>query len=179
MYLFTDGAAIFNGYKPWTMKYLSTKYNLSLKSAGSYAYCIYNDQQKLLHSFNSPVIYTNPTNNRMELISLISGLDYIQKLNTTEEINVVTDSMYVINSWNYVLKTTLVLDFNFVGTKPNLDILNLLHKYIKLPVNFQKVKAHTENLDFFSQGNKKVDHLAELNLKTEPGYEYSNYFNRI
>ena len=92
------------------------------------------------------------TNNRMELLAVIVGIENVKKLNS--EIVVYSDSKYVVNAvekgwlFNWQKK-------NFKGKK-NPDLwIRFLSVYKKHSIRFLWVKGHNNNIE-----NERCDHLA-------------------
>lgn len=113
--------------------------------------------------------YKRTTNNRMELMAVIAGLEALKKNNVS--LKIYSDSQYVVNSvekgW---LKNWITT--NFKGGKKNKD---LWLRYAELAANhriqFHWVKGHAAN-----PHNNRCDELATLaadgkNLKEDEGYE--------
>lgn len=115
--------------------------------------------------------YRLTTNNRMELLGVIAGLQAIKKNNLP--ITVYSDSQYIVNS---VEKGWLKnwIKTNFKGGKKNAD---LWKQYYQLAQNFSIkfvwVKGHADN-----PYNNRCDELATAaadgkGLLTDEGYEAS------
>ena len=92
------------------------------------------------------------TNNRMELLAVIVGIENVKKLNS--EIVVYSDSKYVVNAvekgwlFNWQKK-------NFKGKK-NPDLwIRFLSVYKKHSIRFLWVKGHNNNIE-----NERCDRLA-------------------
>ena len=96
------------------------------------------------------------TNNRMELLAVIKGLEAIEK---PSKINVYSDSSYVINAFNQGwLDSWLSRDWRGSDGKEvkNIDLWkSLLSLYKTHKVNFIKVKGHSDN-----PYNNKCDKIA-------------------
>ena len=113
--------------------------------------------------------YRLTTNNRMELLAVIAGLEAIKKNNFP--ITVFSDSQYIVNSvekgW---LKTWIRTDFK--GGKKNKDLWKKYHELAKnLSIRFVWVKGHADN-----PFNNRCDELATAaadgkNLLVDEGYE--------
>ena len=116
--------------------------------------------------------YRRTTNNRMELLAVIAGLETIKKNDLP--ITVYSDSQYVVNSvekgW---LKTWIKTDF--AGGKKNKDLWKKYHELAKnLSVKFVWVKGHANN-----PHNNRCDVLATeaadgKGLLVDTGYEEAN-----
>ncbi|HKP32324.1 MAG TPA: ribonuclease HI [Chitinophagaceae bacterium] len=113
--------------------------------------------------------YRNTTNNRMELMAVISALEAVKK----ENMNIVihSDSQYVVKAvsegWlNNWIKT------NFKGGKKNKDLwLRYYELSQKHNIQFKWVRGHADN-----KYNNRCDELATMaadggNLLIDEGYE--------
>ena len=113
--------------------------------------------------------YRRTTNNRMELLAVIAGLEAIKK--NELPVTVFSDSQYVVNSvekgW---LKTWIKTDFK--GGKKNKDLWKHYHELSKsFTINFVWVKGHANN-----PLNNRCDELATSaadgkNLLVDEWYE--------
>jgi ribonuclease HI len=113
--------------------------------------------------------FRRTTNNRMELLAVIAGLEAIKK--NELPVTVFSDSQYVVNSvekgW---LKTWIKTDFK--GGKKNKDLWkNYYELSKKFTVNFVWVKGHANN-----PFNNRCDELATAaadgkHLLVDVGYE--------
>lgn len=97
--------------------------------------------------------YRLTTNNRMELLAVIAGLESIKK--NELPVTVYSDSQYVVNSvekgW---LKTWIKTDFK--GGKKNKDLWKHYHELAKkFTIKFVWVKGHANN-----PYNNRCDELA-------------------
>jgi ribonuclease HI len=113
--------------------------------------------------------YRLTTNNRMELLAVIAGLEAIKK--NTLPVTVFSDSQYVVNSvekgW---LKNWIKTDFK--GGKKNKDLWS--HYFLlaqKFTIRFEWVKGHSTN-----PYNNRCDELATAaadgkDLLIDEGYE--------
>ena len=116
------------------------------------------------------------TNNRMELLAVIVGLESIKKLN--EKVVVFSDSRYVVDAvekgWLFYWEKT---NFN---KKKNPDLwIRFLKIYRKHRVSFTWVKGHANNVE-----NERCDFLAvesseKLDLKIDDWYEKSKEINSL
>ena len=92
------------------------------------------------------------TNNRMELLAVIVGIENVKKLNS--EIVVYSDSKYVVNA----IEKGWLFDWqkkNFKGKK-NPDLwIRFLSVYNKHSIRFLWVKGHNNNIE-----NERCDRLA-------------------
>lgn len=115
--------------------------------------------------------YRLTTNNRMELLAVIAGLEAIKKHELP--VTVYSDSQYVVNSvekgW---LKTWIKTDFK--GGKKNKDLWKHYHELAKkFVIHFVWVKGHANN-----PYNNRCDELATdaadgKHLGIDTGYEES------
>ncbi len=98
----------------------------------------------------------NTTNNRMELMAVISGLEAIKK---AEKVNIFSDSAYVVNAFNQNWLSSW--QANNWKTSGKGEVLNkdlwqrLLAATEKFEVEFHKVKGHSDNVF-----NNRCDALA-------------------
>ena len=116
------------------------------------------------------------TNNRMELLAVIVGLESIKKLN--EKVVVFSDSRYVVDAvekgWLFSWEKT---NFN---KKKNSDLwIRFLKIYRKHLVNFTWVKGHANNTE-----NERCDFLAVKSseksvLQIDKWYEKSKEKNSL
>ena len=114
------------------------------------------------------------TNNRMELLAVIVGLESVKKINS--EIVVYSDSKYVVNA----IEKGWLFDWqkkNFKGKK-NPDLwIRFLSVYKKHSIRFLWVKGHNNNIE-----NERCDRLAVSaaegsNLVSDVWYENKNRNN--
>ena len=87
--------------------------------------------------------YKHTTNNRMELMGVIAGLEAIKKMDVP--VIVYSDSQYIVNAvekgW---LKTWIKTDFK--GGKKNADLWKRYHALAKnFSIKFVWVKGHADN----------------------------------
>lgn len=115
--------------------------------------------------------YFMTTNNRMEIMAPIAGLNQIEK---KKKINIIiiTDSNYLyqgINNWIYRWKKTGWINYNKKPIK-NADLWNKLYKLIQnYNIKWKCIKGHTGNFE-----NEKCDKLARL-AASNPLYEDYGY----
>ena len=112
--------------------------------------------------------YKHTTNNRMELMGVIAGLEAIKKMDVP--VIVYSDSQYIVNAvekgW---LKTWIKTDFK--GGKKNADLWKRYHALAKnFSIKFVWVKGHADN-----PYNNQCDLLATTaadgkSLLTDEGY---------
>lgn len=116
--------------------------------------------------------FRRTTNNRMELMAVIAGLEALNKSGL--EIIIYSDSQYVVKAveqgW---LKNWIAT--NFKGGKKNRDLWTRYHDLSKAhSIRFQWVKGHADN-----PFNNRCDKLATTaadsrNLLIDTGYEMEN-----
>jgi len=119
------------------------------------AILIYKDTEKIISGGHD-----NTTNNRMELLAILSGLTQLkEQCNVT----VYSDSAYALNpfikGWIYEWR---LKDWKHKGNdRKNADIWKPLYDIVqKHKVTFVKVKAHSDN-----EYNNKCDKLAKDEIK--------------
>ena len=120
--------------------------------------------------------FRHTTNNRMELLAVIVGLEHLKNINS--EVQVYSDSKYVVDSiekkWVFQWEKK-----HFKGKK-NADLWKrFLIIYKKHKVSFNWVKGHAGHPQ-----NEKCDYLAveaseQPQLLVDKGYESSNGTNTI
>lgn len=115
--------------------------------------------------------YRHTTNNRMELMAVIAGLEALKKKGL--QVQVYSDSQYVVNAvtkgW---LETWIATDFK--GGKKNRDLWLRFHELAKTHfVRFHWVRGHADN-----PLNNRCDELATAaadgpvqDLEEDEGYE--------
>ena len=114
------------------------------------AQLIYNDSVKEISGYEA-----NTTNNRMELIAVISSLEYIQ---IKEDIEIYTDSVYVMDGITKWIKNWKKNKWLTSTKKPvkNEDLWKKLDALCKAKkINWSWVKGHSGN-----KGNERADYLA-------------------
>ena len=117
--------------------YTDGSYKPSINCGGYAAVITHNDLViKVLHEG-----FKNTTNNRMEIMGVLEALKYFK---TPMNIEIYSDSSYVVNSINERHLHKWIEDNDI--TKKNMDlwveVYNLLHKH---RVNFFWVKGHDDN----------------------------------
>lgn len=116
------------------------------------------------------------TNNRMELLAVIVGLEAVKK--TSSEIRVYSDSKYVVDSVEK--KWVFSWEKNNFKKKKNPDLwLRFLGVYRKHSVSFVWIKGHANNKE-----NERCDYLAvkaaeKNNLKKDVWYENQEKDNSL
>lgn len=116
--------------------------------------------------------FRKTTNNRMELLAVITGLEAIKPTNAP--VKIYSDSKYVIDSvekgwlWNWIKK-------DFKGKK-NKDLwLRFAEIYKKHRVSFQWVKGHAGVEENEVCDQLAVDAAEGRNLKVDEGFESGLY----
>ena len=110
---------------------------------------------------------TDTTHNRMELLGVISAIDYLNKNNLGESgIDVYSDSQYVVN---LLIRKARLKQNDFITKKGtpirNSDLVQkLIHQIEIHSINFTKVKAHQKNGDAM---NREVDLLVRNLVRTK------------
>ncbi|MAR79049.1 MAG: ribonuclease HI [Rhodospirillaceae bacterium] len=120
------------------------------------AQLIYNDSVKEISGYEA-----NTTNNRMELIAVISSLEYIE---INEDIEIYTDSVYVMDGITKWIKNWKKNKWLTSAKKPvkNEDLWKKLDKLCKAKkINWSWVKGHSGN-----KGNERADYLARKAIST-------------
>ena len=120
------------------------------------AQLIYNDSVKEISGYEA-----NTTNNRMELIAVISSLEYIE---INEDIEIYTDSVYVMDGITKWIKNWKKNKWLTSTKKPvkNEDLWKKLDKLCKAKkINWSWVKGHSGN-----KGNERADYLARKAIST-------------
>ena len=119
--------------------------------------------------------FRKTTNNRMELMAVIAGLEALKK--TGLEIQIYSDSQYVVKAiqegW---LKNWLAT--NFKGGKKNKDLWIRYHELaVQQRIRFTWVKGHADN-----PHNNRCDEMATAaadsnNLQIDEVFEMENGYN--
>ena len=109
--------------------------------------------------------YRKTTNNRMELMAVIAGLEALKKKN--QSITIYSDSQYVVG---LLRRREALLSSNYRTKKHkvvrNQDLVRELLDYMNLPnMRFIKIKAHQKLADIESQLNREVDILSRKNMR--------------
>lgn len=116
--------------------------------------------------------YVETTNNRMELIAVIMGIDAVQ---VASKIQVFSDSKYVIDGINVWMKKWIISFWRTSTGKPvlNQDLWKVLKSYTEChDITFSWVKGHFNHLE-----NNRADELANKaifkgNWGIDSGYSY-------
>ena len=120
--------------------------------------------------------FRHTTNNRMELLAVIVGLEHLKNINS--EVQVYSDSKYVVDSIEK--KWVFQWEKKHFNGKNNADLWKrFLIIYKKHKVSFNWVKGHAGHPQ-----NEKCDYLAveaseQPQLLVDEGYESSNGTNTI
>ena len=113
--------------------------------------------------------FKHTTNNRMELLAIIAGLESITKRELP--VTIYSDSQYVVNSINKKWLNTWIKT-NFKGGKKNPDLWKRYYALAKdFTINIVWVKGHSDN-----EFNNRCDELATAaadgnNLEVDVEYE--------
>lgn len=121
---------------------------------GDGGYCailIYNGIEKVIRGAEKAT-----TNNRMELLAVISGL---KALNEKCNVNLFSDSQYIIDAFNQGwISNWIANNWRTAGKKEvkNVDLWKILLELTNIHVvNFIKVKGHSDN-----EYNNRCDKIA-------------------
>lgn len=136
--IYTDGS-----YKPSTRQ-------------GGYASIILNDNDEVVKVLQQG--YINTTNNRMELLGVLNGLEYFK---TPKEITIFSDSSYVVNSISNGYVERWISDND--DSKKNMDLWSKILALTKFhKVSFIWVKGHNDN-----EWNELADTYANISAIVE------------
>ena len=107
--------------------------------------------------------YRHTTNNRMELMAVIAGLEALKREGLT--ITIYSDSQYVVKAWEQGwLKNWIATDFK--GGKKNKDLWLHFHELAKKnTIRFVWVRGHADN-----PYNNRCDELATNAADNGPLY---------
>jgi ribonuclease HI len=125
---------------------------------------MYSDKRKELSQG-----YRRTTNNRMELMAVIAGLEALKK--TGLNITIYTDSQYIVKALNEGWLNKWMAT-NFAKGKKNKDLwVRFYNLYKQHQIKFVWVKGHADNIY-----NNRCDELATTaadgnDLLTDEGYE--------
>ena len=120
--------------------------------------------------------FRHTTNNRMELLAVIVGLEHLKNIDS--EVQVYSDSKYVVDSIEK--KWVFQWEKKHFKRKKNIDLWKrFLTIYKKHKVSFNWVKGHAGHPE-----NERCDYLAveaseQQQLLVDEGYEKSNDVNTI
>jgi ribonuclease HI len=145
-YIYTDGACSNNGKEG--------------AKAGIGIYFGENDARNVSRRVDG-----KQTNNIAELLAIISVYDIIKEdLEQGESFTIVSDSVYAIRcATDYGEKHS---KNGFTKNIPNKELVKRIYKlYNNICVNFKFCKAHTNNMDIHSIGNRQADLLATQSLQ--------------
>lgn len=113
------------------------------KRTGAWVAIVLYDRQEIILQGTE----TNTTHNRMELLAVIKGIEYVDNILSGDYLlQIFTDSQYVINLPARSAKLTTE---NFITKKgnelPNHDLLNILFPHFENPlIHFNKIRAHQQ-----------------------------------
>ena len=113
----------------------------SSRDQGGWSYVVLYKNQLIKKEFGG---VKSTTNNRMEILAVLNAVDLFK--NTTQSVNIYTDSMYVVGS--------LTLNWK---RNANLDLWEKFNSYDLSKFNFLHVKGHNDN-----KYNEMCDDLAVL-----------------
>ena len=113
----------------------------SSRDQGGWSYVVLYKNQLIKKEFGG---VKATTNNRMEILAVLNAVELFK--NTTQSVNIYTDSMYVVGS--------LTLNWK---RKANLDLWEKFNSYDLSKFNFLHVKGHNDN-----KYNEMCDDLAVL-----------------
>ncbi len=126
---------------------------------GSGGYCailIYNGIEKIVSGYQE-----NTTNNRMELLAVIKGLEALKEKCI---VNVYSDSQYVIDAFNKNWITTWQLNGWRTSDKKEVKNVDLWNTLLDLnnfhTINYVKIKGHSDN-----EYNNRCDAIAVSEYK--------------
>ena len=132
---------------------------------GAYAfYIIIKNKNDIVLETSDSKSFLDTTNNRMELLAVINGIEKINEINNEIlNINIFTDSQYVVNAFNkHWIDTWIKNDFrrNKKDEVKNIDLweklISLLNKY---RYSFIWVKGHSGH-----KYNEICDELCNLEM---------------
>ncbi len=175
MFIYTDGACLSN------------------PGDGGYA-CVIHTEDKYIGLYGNEA---NTTNNRMELLGMIAGLEYVQRLNASD-VCLVSDSQYVVKGINEWMAGWVKNGWKNSAKEPvkNGDLwqrVYRLHNLLRNQVTIQWQAAHTLTntkqfqILFASKnrsnnhiiGNHLADMLASCSARLHVECECSLYFKDI
>lgn len=113
----------------------------SSRNQGGWSYVVLYKNQLIKKEFGG---VKATTNNRMEILAVLNAVELFK--NTTQSVNIYTDSMYVVGS--------LTLNWK---RNANLDLWEKFNSYDLSKFNFLHVKGHNDN-----KYNEMCDDLAVL-----------------
>lgn len=116
------------------------------RSKGGYAFIIYENDKPVKKYLKS---IENSTNQRTEMLAVISVFRYLLKLNTIPNVTIFTDSMYVVGTCDRNWKINANQDL--------WDILLPLYEQLKNNVTFTHIRGHVG-----IEGNELCDLYAVL-----------------
>lgn len=133
LYIFTDGS--------WNSK---TK-------KGAYGYWI--PQLEKLNIIETP----ENTNNKNELLAIKIALDYLETIENSKKVIFIVDSKYVVQIFSNWLEKWI--KNNELENKAHKEIIMEIYEKLKKKqgYQFEHIHSHTNNLDYLSLGNDKID----------------------
>ena len=112
----------------------------------------------------------NTTNNRMELISVIKAIKYVEEnMLSFSKLIIYSDSQYICR---LPMRIDKILKNNFITKSGkqlvNSDLLRIIFGYFnKLEINLIKVKAHQKEVNGQKKLNRFVDMLSRKIVRNE------------
>ena len=146
--IYTDGSCLDQGNR------YSFKNSSGL--SGGWGFVAF-DGDKELCRYSGTEFGTDVTNNRMEILAIISALRWAYKHDKNKEVSIITDSMYCKSCINDYMEGWKEAGWRKKrGAIANLDLWKIIDK-AKGHVDFtvKWVKGHNEDI-----GNEIADHLA-------------------
>ena len=145
--------------------------NHEYENGGWAAIIIINDKETLLKGEEF-----NTTHNRMELLSVIKAIEYIESQKLTHcKINIKSDSQYLVG---LIERREKLKASNFLTKKgisiQNPDLVKIITHYIEtLNVDFIKVKAHLKKTNIRNV-NREVDKISRQIVREYVKNNYSS-----
>lgn len=143
--------------------YTDGAYNNKLNKGGIAAIIFKNGQY--IHTIQQG--FCNTTNQRMELTAVLSALQYIKNNYKIKEVEVYTDSTYIVDTINTkrLQKWEMLKWVNNKNEKvANKDLWQLFLSYSKCKLKFIWIKGHNDN-----KINEIVDKLAKQAINKTSG----------
>lgn len=107
------------------------------------------------------------TISRMEMSAILDGLLYLVESENTEPVCVISDSQFIVNSFNKGWFRSWA-QVDFIG-RPNDDLWRIFLKVFQMkdfPLKFVHTRGHDKGMEIHKEGNNQVDQLCS----------YKNYF---
>lgn len=135
--------------------------NMHPEGPGGSAYLILKDNTILIQRSKG---FKHTTNNRMEMLAIISAMKYVASISKKARIDIYSDSQYSIN----------VFSGRWRG-KMNFDLIDLFKEYAKKmnKVVFHWVKGHSGVS--YNEMADRLSYEAYLQVARENGYEIGKY----